>query len=247
MAPLIVAILWLLPSLIDEMNDHATKPALQYNAALSKYASYLKAIYDNYPVAISDKGPYNPSRIYIKLAIVKNKKVSRAEADEFTRLTLQGDIDQILHNKEQIEMDQILKESDKTRLVLVEGPPSIGKSTLAWEICRQWEKMESLRRFSLIVLLRLREEWVQKSAHISDLLYHNNQLLRNSVGEEVEREEGKGVLFIFDGYDEFPKERVEESLVMKIIRGIDYLPRATVLVTSRPSATAAAFISSYEY
>ena len=35
--------------------------------------------------------------MYIKLAIIKKMKVSRAEADEFTRLTLQGEIDQILH------------------------------------------------------------------------------------------------------------------------------------------------------
>ena len=176
--------------------------------------------------------------MYIKLAIVKKRKVSRAEADEFTRLTLQGDIDQILHEKEQIEMEQILKESDKTRLVLVEGAPGIGKSTLAWELCRQWENMESLKRFSLIVLLRLREEWVQNSAQISDLFYHSNPQLSKSVGLEVEKREGEGVLFIFDGYDEFPREICEGSLVMKIIRGIDYLPQATVLVTSRPSATA---------
>ena len=45
----------------------------------------------------------------------------------------------------------------------------IGKSTLAWELCRQWSTLESLKRFSLVVLLRLREEGVQSATDISDL------------------------------------------------------------------------------
>lgn len=206
--------------------------------AIHRYENYLKGVYATYPVAVSDKGPYNPSKVFINLALVKAPKVSRAEADEFTRLTLQGDIDQIMFAKEQIEMDDILKAEDKTRLVLVEGAPGIGKSTLAWELCRQWESLQSLKHFDLIVLLRLREEGVQKAADISDLFYHNDGSLSEHVGKEVKEREGEGVLFVFDGFDEFPMELYKQSLVMKIICGQYYLPRATVIVTSRPSATA---------
>ena len=42
----------------------------------------------------------------------------------------------------------------------------------------------------------------------------------------------------FDGFDEFPSELRQKSLVMDIISGSKYLPKATVLVTSRPSASA---------
>ena len=174
--------------------------------------------------------------MYIKLALVKKEKVSRAENDSFTHLALQGDIDTVPN--EQIEMDDILKAEDKTRLVVVEGAPGIGKSTFAWELSRQWSILESLKRFSLVVLLRLREEGVQTAIHITDLLYHHDSELRRRVGEEVERREGEGVLFVFDGFDEFPAELREKSLVTDIISGSTYLPRATVLVTSRPSATA---------
>ena len=169
---------------------------------------------------------------------MKKEKVSRTQADNFTRLTLRGDIDQILGLKEPIEMDDILKADDKVRLVVVEGAPGIGKSTLAWELCRQWPTPESLKRFSLVVLLRLREEGVQSATDISDLFYHRDKQLSRHLGEEVEKREGDGVLFVFDGFDEFPSELREKSLVMDIIRGFLYLPRATVLVTSRPSASA---------
>ena len=141
--------------------------------------------------------------------------------------------------KEQIEIGDILKAEDKTRLVVVEGAPGIGKSTIAWELCRQWPTLESLKRFSLVVLLRLREEGVQTATHITDLFpCGDDPDLSRLVAEEVRRENGKGVLFVFDGFDEFPAELRKKSLVTDIISGSAYLPKATVLVTSRPSATA---------
>ena len=195
-------------------------------------------MYNTCPVAKSDKFPPTSSKVFIKLALVKKEKVSRADADKFTCLTLQGDVDQILQVKEPIEMDDILKAGDKVRLVVVEGAPGIGKSTLAWELCQQWPTLESLKRFSLVVLLRLREEGVQSAKHISDLFYHCDKQLSRHVGEEVEKREGDSVLFVFDGFDEFPSTLREKSLVMDIISGSKYLPKATVLVTSRPSASA---------
>ena len=195
-------------------------------------------MYSTCPVAKSDKFPPTPSKVFIKLALVKKEKVSQAQADEFTRFTLRGNIDQILQVKEPIEMEDILKADDKARLVIVEGAPGIGKSTLAWQLCRKWPTLESLKRFSLVVLLRLREEGVQSATDISDLFYHCDKQLSRHVGEEVEKREGDGVLFVFDGFDEFPFEFREKSLVMDIIRGSKYLPKATVLVTSRPSASA---------
>ena len=130
----------------------------------------------------------------------------------------------------------LLRDND-TRLVVVEGAPGIGKSTLAWELCRQWSKMESLKHFLLVVLLRLREERVQTATAISDFLYHHDAELCMCVREEVERREGEGVLLVFDGFHEFPVELRTKSLVAEVIRG-SFLPKATVLVTSRPSATA---------
>ena len=190
------------------------------------------------PVAIDrDKWPPTPSTTYIRLALVKKEKVSRGEADHFTRLTLQGEIDTILKAKQPITMEDVLKDND-TRLVVVEGAPGIGKSTLAWELCRQWPTLESLKRFSLVVLLRLREEGVQTTTAISDLFpCREDPSLGKLVGEEVERWKGVGVLLVFDGFDEFPAELRKKSLVAEVIRG-SYLPKATVLVTSRPSATA---------
>jgi hypothetical protein len=48
---------------------------------------------------------------------------------------------------------------------------------------------------------------------------------------------GKSVLFILDGFDELPIQLRKDSFIVELIQGT-HLPACTVLVTSRPSATA---------
>ena len=54
---------------------------------------------------------------------------------------------------------------------------------------------------------------------------------------EVVACKGKNVLFVLDGFDELPTDFRRDSFLLKLIQG-EYLPECTVLVTSRPSATA---------
>ena len=203
------------------------------------YADYLKGVYSrNLLAADDDKGLRTPGDVFIKLALVKKEKVSRDKADKFTRLTLTGDVDEILKEKQPILIKDVMTLDENINLVVVEGAPGIGKSTLAWELCRQWPTLQSMERFSLVVLLRLREEGVQASETISDLFpCPDIPGLGMSVGKKIGEQNGENVLFVFDGFDEFPaKFRKAECLIMKVIRGSS-LPKATVLVTSRPSAT----------
>ena len=202
---------------------------------MHQYSEYLRGVYKNLKVVATDKLPPTPSKVYIKLALVKNEMVSRAEANHFTRLTLEGDIDQILLVKEPIQETEIFVPRDSMKFVVLEGAPGIGKSTFAWELCRQWALGNILTDFKLVVLLRLREIGVQIAQNITDLLYHNDIFLRNAIGRVVQESEGQDTLLILDGFDEFPSNLRKSSLVSLIIRG-SVLPKATLLVTSRPSA-----------
>ena len=77
------------------------------------YADYLRVVYAMSPMAIDrDKWPPTPSTTYIRLALIKKEKVSRGEADHFTRLTLQGEIDTILKAKHLITVEDVLEDND---------------------------------------------------------------------------------------------------------------------------------------
>ena len=199
--------------------------------AISRYVSYLKHCYSGH--IMSDESPFTNTTVYVELALIKTVIETN---EDITYKKYQGHVDQILLVKEEIDVEGILKED--TRLAVIEGAPGMGKSTLAWEICRNWDQLESLKRFWLILFLRLREEEVQLAKDINDLVYHPDDDLSSSVGKEVKKREGQGVLFVFDGFDEFPTKFRKKSLVMKIISNPSYLPKATMIVTSRPSALA---------
>ena len=206
------------------------------SSAISHYHTYLKYVYGNSPISPNTKWPPSPGRKFISLAVVEGGRCR----DEYIGHTLQGNIKQVLCNRKEISIEQILvpdKGQNKLRLVLMEGPPGIGKSMLAWELCRKWEEFSCMKQYSLVVLLRLREEKVQSISEVSQLFLSYESKHKKSLVEEVSESQGSGVLFILDGFDELPKTLQKESFLLDLIRG-DVLPASTVLVTSRPSATA---------
>ena len=208
---------------------------------VARYASYLKAYYKTSPISQAYKWPLTPSTQYINLAIIRSKLVSRKEANEFTRLTLHGDIDQVCHEKDPIDIEDVLQPDDgqELRFVLVEGAPGVGKSTFAWELCRRWDQVEALMRYSLVVLVKIRDKRVQQATGLVDIFCHVDTDLQRAVVEEVIARGGEGVLLIMDGADECPSSLWKDgtSLFHQLLSG-SLLPKATALVTTRPSASA---------
>ena len=186
---------------------------------------------------MSDKWPPTPSQEYVTLAVVEGSYSCR---DEYIGEILQGNVQEILHGRRKISVKHILDLGDSRstlKMVLVEGAPGIGKSTLAWELCRKWEEFSCMQQYSLVVLLRLREEEVQKVANVSQLFFSYESDDKATLVKEVLKVQGKGILFILDGFDELPKALQQKGILLNLIKGL-VLPASTVLVTSRPSATA---------
>ena len=124
------------------------------------------------------------------------------------------------------------------RFILVEGPPGIGKSTFAWEVCRRWDEIESLRDYHTVVLLKLREKWVLNATSLSDLLrYPSHPDFSNSIAEELVKSQGKKLLFVLDGFDEV-SHRFHKNSVIKSILCRQLLPECTIILTTRPVAKA---------
>ena len=139
-----------------------------------------------------------------------------------------------------MEFQQIAKTDDGSwpKLILVEGAPGVGKSTFAWKLCRKWNKGKILSQYKLVVLLRLRDKYVREAKTFYDLIYYHDPEEQKAIVKEMLKSNGKETLLLFEGYDELPAQmqKDKESILMKIISG-KCLPEATVLVTSRHSAS----------
>ena len=204
---------------------------------VAKYAEHLKAVYRSRALPVDSKWPPSPSKKYINLAAIKKEDINRAEADQFTKATLHGNIDQIMKKKDPIAMEDILEVNDECKCILVEGAPGVGKSTFAWELCRNWEKLVALKRFDIVQLVQLRDPTTQKAKRPSDLFHHDDRRVLRAVREEVISSGGKKLLLVLDGFDELPTVLCDQaSVFMKIINGLS-LPNATLIITSRPSAS----------
>ena len=205
-----------------------------------QYASYLKSVYTREKLPIYDKWPQVKSKKYINLALIEKEDITKREAYQFTRATIRGNIDDIKNkSKRATDIGQIAKLPDgsQPKCILVEGAPGVGKSTFAWKLCRKWGKGKLLQQYQLVVLLRLRDKNVRAAKNMSDLFrYHDHQIQQAAV-EEIQRTGGKGVLLLFEGYDELPEDiRTKSSIFLDVITG-EELPEATVLITSRPWAS----------
>ena len=187
-------------------------------------------MYKKFPISPDSKWPPTPSKKYISLTVVEGGHRCR---DEYIGHTLQGNI--AASNRKEISIEQILEArgQDKLNLVLVEGAPGIGKSTLAWELCRKWEEFSCMQQYSLVILLRLGEEEVQKIANINQLFFSHDC---ETIAREVSANHGRGILFILDGFDELPKPLQQKGFLLDLIKG-KVLPESIVLVTSKPSVT----------
>ena len=122
------------------------------------------------------------------------------------------------------------------RFILVEGPPGIGKSTFAWEVCRRWDEIESLRDYHTVVLLKLREKWVLNATSLSDLLrFPFKPEFSKNIAEELYNSLGVGLLLVLDGFDEV-SHSFHENSVIKSILCRQLLPECTIILTTRPVA-----------
>ena len=215
-------------------------PPPQPPSPLFQFTSYLKAVYGRQKFPNYGKWPPCSSKKYINLACIEKDKLSKEKSNEFTKASIHGNIDDIVSDKHPMEFHQIAKTDDGSlpELILVEGAPGVGKSTFAWKLCRKWSKGKILSQFKLVLLLRLRDKHVREAKTLYDLIYYHDSKKRTLFVEQIDVFNGKNVLLLFEGYDELPAQlqRDEESILFQIISG-RCLPEATVLVTSRHSAS----------
>ena len=136
-------------------------------------------------------------------------------------------------DKESLTFADILKVSEENKIILIEGRPGMGKSTLAIKICKCWVNDEILVEYDAVILLPLRRPEIQQANNIGDLLLVENKSERDALYDEITASQGDKICFILEGYDELP-EQLREAPVFARLR--ENLPKSTLMYTSRPEA-----------
>ena len=170
--------------------------------------------------------------------MIKAEKVERRKIDDdFVKSTITGKVDDILQKKVPVELENIFKETKgQQRKILIEGAPGCGKSTLSQHICHQWAEGKLFQEYKQVILVRLREQEVQDTKHVADMLPRRNDSMGVEIEEALSTCDGQDVLFIFDGWDELPQNAAGCSIITNILNSTK-LHKCSVIITSRPIAS----------
>ena len=214
------------------------------SSCLQRYVTYLKQLYIAIRTPVYDKESdllKFKSKSYINIALVdKNSAKTMTDSDkkEMIMDRLHGHVDAIQKKKTKLNFSNVCKCEDGSvaHSVLVEGAPGVGKTTFAFELCKQWARGEILDEWGVVVIIKLRDQRTRTAQTVNDLLYHPDPEIRQAVTELV-RQDGKDMLLILDGYDELTTKQRESGSVIQWLISRELLCQATLMVTSRPLAT----------
>ena len=213
---------------------------LNVSCYLDKFSLRIASLYLAMPEVPKDTWPPVSSKKYVNLALIRQDQNCSAPYAQ-SRCTVRGDVDDVLLQKDVIEYDEVFGDLKVGHVVLVEGRPGCGKTTFVHKITRDWANMITREprgavRIALLISLRVLNDLRKPSLDLSDILslFKEDLKVSKAILEECN---GKGVCFIFDGLDEFSPPDGKDSLVYTIITK-RYLHQSTVIVASRPAATA---------
>ena len=208
----------------------------------SKYANTLKDKYRlNVPNFLTLQWPPPPTLKVFNLAMISQGELRYHADDELVRLLLRGNVSDVVSQKNEVTLEQISDSlhSKGRKVILIEGAPGAGKSTLAWHLCKMWEAGKLFQEFEIVLFVQLREPAIHSAKSLEDLLLAET-LSTKEVISAIQYCGGHQVLIVLDSWDEFPPGLDEKSIIGELICNPSKLDMqfSALIITSRPVATA---------
>ena len=142
------------------------------------------------------------------------------------------------------EVFSILDQSNRQHIVLVKGSTGIGKTELLKQIAYCWaggvKDCNLLTESDFVFLLYLKDREVQKIDNLEKLIcyfyrYSNSKYIESYVNK-LEEKQGRSVVFLLDGYDEYPTKLKRDGFIANLLQRY-VLPYCSIVISSRPHAS----------
>ena len=178
--------------------------------------------------------PPVPTFSFTNLALIKDTTEMKKSA--FFLNTIQGSVDDVIETKVTVGYEELLEGiNSKSKILLLEGRPGCGKTTLTRKISRDWGEGAVLRFIKYLFLIPLRQFYATPITGLSNILQYFDM---SDLEVNIKGNAGEGVCFIFDGLDEYSQKYTKDgcSWFEQLLRG-HIFPSSTIIITSRPNAS----------
>ena len=221
--------------------DKASSIISQLPSDVHKYVAILRRQYQHNPIVATDWLPRVGQSYFGRLGLVEKQGFDDETEKETSWHMLRGEVDKIpnLSGLKEIPIEEVLETKDSQSLrVVVDGPPGIGKTTLCHKLLNMWSNGEiKCQEYDLVLYCPLRIRKIATANNLTELLkavYESNKV--SEVVAWLSDREGKGLLIIFDGWDELDAQSRESSLAARIFCR-EMLDQCAVIITSRSYAS----------
>ena len=221
------------------------------NCLMDNHHSDLKEKYEHYNISEMDENawPQVSQNTYINLAVIKPQECQNPST--FTSETIRGDADDIHRVKGEINYKDAFDDINHGEVVIVEGRPGSGKTTLVHKISHDWAKLNAKKHISkgkekhfnwshikALFLIHLRGFCGDPSIELIHLikLYYSNRKTIKAICDYITLKQGAGICIILDGLDEYQPTN-KDNFIFKLIEKT-VLRKAVIIVASRPAAVA---------
>ena len=188
---------------------------------------------------VQEDFPPVPNFSFTNLALIED--ITEMKKSAFFLNTIQGSVDDVIETKVTVEYEELLEDiNSKSKILLLEGRPGCGKTTLTRKISRDWGKGAVLTFIKYLFLIPLRQFYATPITGLSNILqnFDMSDLERSNLETEMRGNAGEGVCFIFDFLDEYSQKYTKDggSWFEQLLRG-HIFPSSTIIITSRPNAS----------